>query len=186
VSVRVSPPGRACSGTTNPSGAGCALIECGYQRLDFAEFYHRSRDDCLRTVLISVGDQDTAQELVAEAFARTCASWRTVSRHPASTVAKFWDMPRDVADLPWYRSANANIFPTTETDAGALTGGSLSSFYMGPFARMLMGLHLDLSSMVLTERYIDYGQIGLWAIARWSVRTSHPETFVRTRGVITT
>lgn len=55
----------------------------GTQRLDFAEFYHRSRDDCLRTVLISVGDQDTAQELVAEAFARACASWRTVSRHPA-------------------------------------------------------------------------------------------------------
>jgi RNA polymerase sigma factor (sigma-70 family) len=53
------------------------------QRLDFAEFYRRSRDDCLHTVLISVGDQDMAQELVAEAFARACASWRTVSRHPA-------------------------------------------------------------------------------------------------------
>ena len=55
----------------------------GTQRPDFAEFYRRSRDDCLRTVLISVGDQDTAQEVVAEAFARACASWRTVSRHPA-------------------------------------------------------------------------------------------------------
>jgi RNA polymerase sigma-70 factor (ECF subfamily) len=55
----------------------------GTQRLDFAEFYRRSRDDCLRTVLISVGDQDTAQEVVAEAFARACASWRTVSSHPA-------------------------------------------------------------------------------------------------------
>jgi RNA polymerase sigma factor (sigma-70 family) len=55
----------------------------GTQRLDFAEFYRGSRDDCLRTVLISVGDQDTAQELVAEAFARACASWRTVGRHPA-------------------------------------------------------------------------------------------------------
>jgi RNA polymerase sigma factor (sigma-70 family) len=55
----------------------------GTQPLDFAEFYRRSRDDCLRTVLVSVGDQDTAQELVAEAFARACASWRTVSRHPA-------------------------------------------------------------------------------------------------------
>jgi RNA polymerase sigma factor (sigma-70 family) len=55
----------------------------GTQRLDFAEFYSASRDDCLRTVLIVVGDRDTAQELVAEAFARACASWRTVSRHPA-------------------------------------------------------------------------------------------------------
>jgi RNA polymerase sigma factor (sigma-70 family) len=55
----------------------------GTQRLDFAEFYRSSRDDCLRTVLVIVGDQDSAQELVAEAFARACASWRTVSRHPA-------------------------------------------------------------------------------------------------------
>jgi RNA polymerase sigma factor (sigma-70 family) len=55
----------------------------GAQRADFAEFYRRSKDDCLRTVLISVGDQDLAQELAAEAFARACASWRTVSRHPA-------------------------------------------------------------------------------------------------------
>jgi RNA polymerase sigma factor (sigma-70 family) len=55
----------------------------GIQRLDFAEFYRGSRDECLRTVLISVGDQDTAQELVDEAFARACASWRAVSRHPA-------------------------------------------------------------------------------------------------------
>lgn len=35
------------------------------------------------TVLVSVGDRDTAQELVAEAFARAWASWREVSRHPA-------------------------------------------------------------------------------------------------------
>ena len=55
----------------------------GTQRLDFAEFYRQSRDDCLRTVLVSVGDRDTAQDLVDEAFARACASWRTVSRHPA-------------------------------------------------------------------------------------------------------
>jgi RNA polymerase sigma factor (sigma-70 family) len=57
----------------------------GSQRLDFGEFYRRSKDDCLRTVLISVGDQDLAQDLVAEAFARACASWRTVSQHPAPT-----------------------------------------------------------------------------------------------------
>ncbi len=55
----------------------------GTQRLDFAEFYRSSRDDCLRTVVVIVGDQDSTQELVAEAFARACASWRTVSRHPA-------------------------------------------------------------------------------------------------------
>ena len=55
----------------------------GNQRSDFAEFYSEARDECLFTVLVSVGDRDTAQELVAEAFARAWASWRTVSRHPA-------------------------------------------------------------------------------------------------------
>jgi RNA polymerase sigma-70 factor (sigma-E family) len=55
----------------------------GTQRLDFADFYRRSKDECLFTVLVSVGDQDTAQDLVAEAFARAWASWRTVSGHPA-------------------------------------------------------------------------------------------------------
>ena len=55
----------------------------GANRPDFAEFYRRSKDDCLCTVLVSVGDMDTAQDLVAEAFARAWASWRTVGRHPA-------------------------------------------------------------------------------------------------------
>ncbi len=55
----------------------------GAQRRDFAEFYREARDECLFAVLVSVGDRDTAQDLVAEAFARAWASWRTVSRHPA-------------------------------------------------------------------------------------------------------
>ena len=55
----------------------------GAQRPDFAEFYRRSKDECLFAVLVSVGDRDTAQDLVAEAFARAWASWRTVSKHPA-------------------------------------------------------------------------------------------------------
>ena len=55
----------------------------GTQRLDFAEFYREAKNECLFTVLVSVGDRDTAQDLVDEAFARAWASWRTVSRHPA-------------------------------------------------------------------------------------------------------
>jgi len=55
----------------------------GTQQQDFAEFYRSAADECLRTVMVSIGDQDTARELVDEAFARAWASWRTVSRHPA-------------------------------------------------------------------------------------------------------
>jgi RNA polymerase sigma factor (sigma-70 family) len=55
----------------------------GSQNLDFTDFYREARDRCLRTVLVSVGDQEVAQDLVDEAFARACASWRKVSRHPA-------------------------------------------------------------------------------------------------------
>jgi RNA polymerase sigma factor (sigma-70 family) len=55
----------------------------GIQRPDFAEFYRETKDECLFAVLVSVGDRETAQDLVAEAFARAWASWPAVSRHPA-------------------------------------------------------------------------------------------------------
>jgi RNA polymerase sigma factor (sigma-70 family) len=58
-------------------------MSVGTQQLDFAEFYRSAADECLRTVLVSVGDDDAARELVDEAFARAWASWRTVSMHPA-------------------------------------------------------------------------------------------------------
>ncbi len=51
--------------------------------VDFSDFYRGCRDDCLRAVVLSVGDRDAAQDLVAEAFARAWASWSTVSKHPA-------------------------------------------------------------------------------------------------------
>jgi DNA-directed RNA polymerase specialized sigma24 family protein len=55
----------------------------GTKQPDFAEFYRGAADECLRAVLVSIGNQDTAQELVDEAFARAWASWHTVRTHPA-------------------------------------------------------------------------------------------------------
>ena len=52
-------------------------------RREFAEFYAAARDDCLRVVLISVGDRQLAEDLVAEAFTRAWMAWRKVSQHPA-------------------------------------------------------------------------------------------------------
>lgn len=51
--------------------------------MDFAEFYASAKDDCLRAVLAAVGDLPTAEDLVAEAFARAWAAWRKVSGHPS-------------------------------------------------------------------------------------------------------
>jgi DNA-directed RNA polymerase specialized sigma24 family protein len=59
----------------------------GTQQLDFAEFYRGAADECLRTVVVSIGDRDTARELVDEAFARAWASWRTPRLGPAPSSA---------------------------------------------------------------------------------------------------
>ncbi|WP_069464885.1 SigE family RNA polymerase sigma factor [Actinacidiphila rubida] len=53
------------------------------EQLEFREFYQSGRDVCLRAVLVSVGDRQLAEDLVAEAFTRAWASWPKVSRHPA-------------------------------------------------------------------------------------------------------
>ena len=50
---------------------------------EFTSFYAAARDDCLRIVLVTVGDRQLAEDLVAEAFTRAWASRRTVRRHPA-------------------------------------------------------------------------------------------------------
>lgn len=53
------------------------------KQLEFTSFYAAARDDCLRIVVVAVADQELAEDLVAEAFTRAWASWRTVRRHPA-------------------------------------------------------------------------------------------------------
>ena len=45
---------------------------------EFAEFYESTRDDCLRIVLLNVGDRQLADDLVAEAYTRAWMSWRKV------------------------------------------------------------------------------------------------------------
>jgi RNA polymerase sigma factor (sigma-70 family) len=96
------------------------------QPLDFAEFYRRSANECLHTVLASVGDQHTAQELVDEAFARACASWRTVSKHPAPAawvvrtalnvnISRWRRRRREIA----VADPSAGTHPQTNEDAGS-------------------------------------------------------------------
>jgi DNA-directed RNA polymerase specialized sigma24 family protein len=58
-----------------------------HRRQEFTEFYTSARDDCLRIVLVSVGDRQLAEDLVAEAFTRAWMSWRKVREHP---VPRAW------------------------------------------------------------------------------------------------
>jgi RNA polymerase sigma-70 factor (ECF subfamily) len=82
-------------------------------REDFAEFYRWSKDECLFAVLMHVGDRDTAQELVAEAFARAWASWRTVSRHPAP---KAWVIRTALnVNISWWRHRRHEV-PVADPD----------------------------------------------------------------------
>lgn len=66
-------------------GIGLPMRVLGVEedRREFAEFYAAARDDCLQVVLISVGDRQLAEDLVAEAFTRAWMSWRKVRQHPA-------------------------------------------------------------------------------------------------------
>ena len=99
----------------------------GTQQLDFAEFYRSAADECLRTVVVSIGDQDTAQELVDEAFARAWASWRTVSRHPAP---KAWVVRTALnAGISRWRRRRREVpvpDPARVTDLPASGGASVS------------------------------------------------------------
>jgi hypothetical protein len=49
---------------------------------------------------------------------------------------------------------------------------------------MIMGVHLDLQTRIITERYIDSGEFAIFSFLRVSIRVAHPETFTRTIGVI--
>jgi RNA polymerase sigma-70 factor (sigma-E family) len=112
----------------------------GTKRPDFAEFYRDAKDECLFAVVLSVGDRDTAQDLVDEAFARAWASWRTVSRHPApaawvvrtalNTSISRWRRRRrevPVADLALVADRPA---------AGGAAGGSVDPRIMAALLRL--------------------------------------------------
>jgi len=45
---------------------------------------------------------------------------------------------------------------------------------------------MDMVTTVLTERYMNQLQYGLFTALRASIRTSHPKSFVRSYGALTT
>lgn len=115
----------------------------------------------------------------------------TMARTTAGTFPMFWPRPSDVTDIPWVTTTNANIVPAVETDpatasAVAQTAGTMSSLWAGPWSFGILGVHLDLQTRPLVERYADIGQVGLFSFMRFSIRWANPQTFVRTIGMLTT
>ncbi len=109
------------------------------QREDFADFYRGSKDECLFTVLLSVGDRETAQDLVAEAFARAWASWNKVSAHPAPRA---WVVRTALnLNVSWWRRRRREVpvaDPTWVADlpTAAEAGGSVDPRIMAALMRL--------------------------------------------------
>ena len=106
----------------------------------FAEFYQAARDSCLRAVAASTGDPDAAEDLVAEAFARAWAAWRTVARHPAPRA---WVVRTALnAKVSWWRRRREDPFPRLPEDtqpsrpAGAATEEPVDRAIMAALRRL--------------------------------------------------
>lgn len=74
---------------------------------EFETFYAAARDDCLRVVLISVGDRQLAEDLVADAFTRAWMSWPKVREHPAPRA---WVVRTALnAHVSWWRRRRREV-----------------------------------------------------------------------------
>src|SRR5581483_3078588 len=96
-------PGRRCKGIGPP----VRIWGVEQDRTDFAAFYAATRDDCLRIVLVNVGDQDLADDLVAEGFTRAWISWPKVRQHP---VPHAWVIRTALnAHVSWWRRRRREV-----------------------------------------------------------------------------
>ncbi len=101
------------------------------KRLEFTGFYDAARADCLRIVQVTVGDRQLAEDLVAEAFTRAWASWRTVRQHPAPRA---WVVRTALnLNVSWWRRRRREI-PLGRHDLAAPEGGG------GPDAALLAAI----------------------------------------------
>jgi RNA polymerase sigma-70 factor (sigma-E family) len=91
-----------------------------HKRQEFTEFYTSAADDCLRIVLVSVGDRQLAEDLVAEAFTRAWMSWRTVREHPAPRA---WVVRTALnVHVSWWRRRRREV-PLDDAGPGAAASG---------------------------------------------------------------
>lgn len=103
-------------------------------RREFARFYATARDDCLRIVLISVGDRPLAEDLVAEAFTRAWMGWRKVRQHPAPQA---WIVRTALnAHVSWWRRRRREEPLTGQDEASAAQHPALDSSLTAALRRL--------------------------------------------------
>lgn len=132
------------------------------------------------------------KNVMPNAFVSNIGTREAFERIAVSAYGKFWDNPSIAQSCVdnWVTSENSAL-PYAETDPATATsvaqsGGSYSSLYAGPWNEFaIVGMHLDLQTTVLKERYVDSGEVGIFSFCRYSVRFAHPETFSRTIGIVT-
>lgn len=115
----------------------------------------------------------------------------TLARINVPSYAKFFELPTDAANLWANHTVFSTAIPTIETDpAGgvvpAQTGGTMTSLYCADWSRVVIGMHLDMQTIVLKERYADQLEFGLLTFMRFCVVLTHPEGMVRSTGALTT
>jgi RNA polymerase sigma-70 factor (sigma-E family) len=126
-----------------------------HDRLDFAEFYVAARDDCLRIVLVNVGDRDLAEDLVAEAFTRAWMSWRKLCQHPAPQA---WVVRTALnANVSWWRRRRREVAlgdHDVATDHLS-TGASHDSGLDGPLVAALRRLPVRQREVIALRLLLD-------------------------------
>ena len=94
------------------------------EQAEFTEFFRASWEPCMRAVMAVAGNQQLAEDQVAEAFARAWASWRKVSRHPAPRA---WIVRTALnTGASWWRRRNREL-PLAEHDLPAAPPGGLGA-----------------------------------------------------------
>jgi RNA polymerase sigma-70 factor (sigma-E family) len=139
------------------------------KQAEFTQFYESARDDCLRIVLLNVGDQALAEDLVAEGFTRAWSSWRTVRRHPAPRA---WVIRTALnAHVSWWRrhrretALEGHDMPGPAGQESVLDSAVVAALRRLPFRqrqvialRLLMDLDTDTTAQVLG---ISPGTVGV-------------------------
>jgi RNA polymerase sigma-70 factor (ECF subfamily) len=88
---------------------------------EFTEFYRSDQAVCLRAVLVSVGDRQLAEDLVAEAFTRAWTSWSRVRRHPSPRA---WVVRTALnTRISWWRRRRREVAWDGNHDAEDRTSG---------------------------------------------------------------